>query len=62
MSDSYNTWTDDELIEEADERTLSRTGAVFLDGLMAWLDNHATLTSRQRKRLIEILEENNGRV
>ena len=57
MVADYHSWTDDELIEEADERTLSQGAVNFLNSIMEVAANRG-LSTAQRYTLIKILQEN----
>lgn len=57
-SDSrYWKWPDEDLLEEADTRSLSESAYMFLDDLMRAHHDYGQLTKKQRWRLVQILEE-----
>lgn len=61
IASPYQTWSDEELLDEADERDkLPKSAVNFLDGLMQWYDRTGSLTNGQRGTLVKILQEDDG--
>ena len=51
----FHNWTDEDLLEEADQRDLNSTECEMLDSMMKQAERRA-LTTRQRKWLYGVLE------